>query len=151
MPQYHRLQNNPQHCEEETQNTDSYNMIKVKQPALSSPERWKDTKHHITMGESSKIPKSWTLENQNLKLAVCLQIIKKCKFNGQIPLDKLKLHVNQKSYYYLQNSAFWGWLSMESQPPNHEFRNNLENFHPCITKQGPNKPKRLTYNGTKQQ
>ena len=25
--------------------------------------------------------------------------------NGQIPLDKLKL--NQKSYYYLQNSAFF--------------------------------------------
>ena len=82
------------------------------------------------MGESSKFPKSWTLENQNLKLAVCLQIIKKSKFNGQIPLDKLKL--NQKSYYYLQNSAFLGWLSMESQPQNPEFRNNPENFHPCI-------------------
>ena len=80
----------------------------------------------------------------NLKLAVCLKIIKNSKFNGQIPSDKLKLY--QKSYYYLQNSAFWGWLSiqmylipefrilrlsMESQPQNPEFRNNPENFHPC--------------------
>ena len=40
------------------------------------------------MGESSKFPKSWTLENQNLKLAVCLQIIKKSKLNGQIPETK---------------------------------------------------------------
>ena len=29
------------------------------------------------------------------------------------------------------NSAFWGWLSMESQPQNPEFRNNLGNSHPC--------------------
>ena len=34
----------------------------------------------FNMGES---PKSWTLESQNLKLAVCLQIIKNSKFNGQ--------------------------------------------------------------------
>ena len=56
------------------------------------------------MGESSK---SRTLENQNLTLAVCLQNyqnIKNCKFNGQISKDKQKL--NQKSYHYLQNSAF---------------------------------------------
>ena len=65
------------------------------------------------IGVSSKFSKSWTLENHNLKLAsICFQIIKNSKFNGQIPLDKLKL--NQKSYYNLQNSAFWGWLSMES-------------------------------------
>ena len=56
------------------------------------------------MGESSKFPKSSTLENQNLKLGVCFQNIENSKLNGQIPLDKLKL--NQKSYYYLQNSAF---------------------------------------------
>ena len=56
------------------------------------------------MGESSKFPKLLTLENQNLKLAVCLKNIKKSTFNGQIPLNKLKL--NQKSYYYLQNYAF---------------------------------------------
>ena len=58
----------------------------------------------FNMGENSKLPNSITLENQNLKLDVCLQIIKNLKFNGQIPLDKLKL--NQKSYYYLQNSGF---------------------------------------------
>ena len=41
------------------------------------------------------------------------------------PLDRMKL--NQKSYYYLQNSAFWGWLSMGSQPQNPEFRNKFRN------------------------
>ena len=41
------------------------------------------------MGESKKFQKSWALENQYLKLAFCLQNIKKSKFNGQIPLDKL--------------------------------------------------------------
>ena len=50
---------------------------------------------YSSMGENSKFPKSWTLENHNLKIAVCLQIIKNSKFNGQKPLDKLKL--NQKS------------------------------------------------------
>ena len=54
------------------------------------------------MDESSEFPKSWTLENPNLKLAVYLQIIKNSKSNGYIPLDKLKL--NQKSYFYLQVS-----------------------------------------------
>ena len=44
------------------------------------------------MGESSKRPKSWTLENKNLRLAVYLQIIKTSMLNGQIPLDKLKLN-----------------------------------------------------------
>ena len=82
---------------------------------------------NINMGESSKFPKSWTSENQNLKI-VCLQIVKTSKYNGQTSLDKL----NQKSNYYLQNSAFWDGLS--SQPQNSEFRNNPENFHPC-TKQ----------------
>ena len=75
------------------------------------------------MGESSKFPKSWTLENQNLKLAVCLQNIKNSKINGKLPLNKLKLN---------QNSAFWDWLSMESQPQNPIFRNYPENFHPCL-------------------
>ena len=42
--------------------------------------------------------------------------------------DRLK--INKKSYYNLPNSAFWGWLSVESQPKNPEFSNNLENFHP---------------------
>ena len=86
------------------------------------------------MGESSKSPKSWTLENQNLKLAVCLQNIQNFKYNGQIPSDKGRL--NQKNYYNLQNSAFWGWLSMESQPQNPEFRNNPENFRPWFVEFG---------------
>ena len=79
------------------------------------------------IGESSKFPKSRTSENLNLKLAVCLQIVKNSKFNGQIPIDKLelavclqivknskfngqihidKLKLNQESYYYLHNSTF---------------------------------------------
>ena len=45
------------------------------------------------IGESSKFAKSRTSENLNLKLAVGLQIIKNSKFNGQIPIDKLKLAV----------------------------------------------------------
>ena len=31
----------------------------------------------------------------------------------------------------LPNSAFWGWLSTESQLQNAHFRNNPENFQPC--------------------
>ena len=52
------------------------------------------------MGENSKFPKSWTLENQNLKLAVCLQIIKNSKFNGQIPFDKLKVNQNWRNQHF---------------------------------------------------
>ena len=79
-------------------------------------------------GWQFKISKILNFRKSEFKLAVCLQNIKKSKYNGQIPLDKLKL--NQKSYHYLQNSAFWGRLSMESRPQNPEFRNNPENFHP---------------------
>ena len=42
--------------------------------------------------------------------------------NGQLSLDRQK--INQRSDYDLPNSAFWGWLSVESQPQNPEFRNN---------------------------
>ena len=62
------------------------------------------------MGEISKFLKSWTLENQNLKLAVWLQNVRNSKIDEQTPFDKLEL--NQKSYCYLQNSGFWGWLSI---------------------------------------
>ena len=48
-------------------------------------------------------------------------------------LDNLK--INQRSYYNLPNSAFWGWLSMESQPQNPEFRINPENVHPWETEE----------------
>ena len=53
-------------------------------------------------------------------------------------LDDLK--TNQKSYNNLLNSAFWGWLSMESQPKNPEFRTNAENFHPCSNIQADGRP-----------
>ena len=43
-------------------------------------------------------------------------------------LDNQK--TNQRIYYKLPNSAFWGLLSMESQPQNPEFRNNPEKVHP---------------------
>ena len=82
------------------------------------------------MGESFKFPKSWSFEIQVLKLVVCQQIINNFKLNGQMSLDRLK--INHRSYYDLLNSAFWGWLSVESQPQNPEFRNNPENFHQCI-------------------
>ena len=58
-----------------------------------------------------------------------LQIINNIKLFGQLSWDELK--INQRSYYNLTNSAFWGWLSTESQPQNPEFRIDLENFHPC--------------------
>ena len=57
--------------------------------------------------------------------------------NGQLSLDRL--NKNQRTYYYLPNSAFWDGLSMESQPlsmesqpQNPELRNNPENFHPWM-------------------
>ena len=52
--------------------------------------------------------------------------------NGQLSLDMLdNLNTRQRSNYNLPNSGFWGWLSMESQPQNREFRNNPKNFHPA--------------------
>ena len=73
------------------------------------------------MGESSKFPKSWTLEIQILKLAGCLQKWIISSLNNYV-------FTNQRSYYNLPNSAFWGWLSMESQTQNPEFRINPENM-----------------------
>ena len=65
----------------------------------------------VCMGESSKFPKSWTLEVQNLKLALCLQNSKKkSSLTGQMHFKKLK--INQRSYNNLPNSVFWGWLSI---------------------------------------
>ena len=76
------------------------------------------------MGESSKFPKSWTFETPILKLAVGPLNIHNFNFNGQLSFDRL--YKNRKTYHYLPNSVFWGWLSMESQPQNPEFRNNPE-------------------------
>ena len=69
------------------------------------------------MGESSKFPKSWTLETPILNLAVCPLNIHNFKFKWS---DWKK---NQESCYGLPNLAFWGF-SVESQPQ------NPENFHP---------------------
>ena len=85
---------------------------------------------HICMGESSKLPKSWTLEIQILKLSECLQNWIISSLNDKLSLDYPK--TNQRNYYNLPNSAFWGWLSLENRPQNPEFRNNPENFHPYI-------------------
>ena len=74
----------------------------------------------------SKFQKSWTLEIQIFKPVRCLQKWIISCLNGYLCLDYLK--INQRSYYELPNSAFWGWLSMESQPQNPEFRINPENF-----------------------
>ena len=43
------------------------------------------------------------------------------------------LEINQRfwSYYNLPYSVFWGWLYLEIQPQNPEFRNHPENIHPC--------------------
>ena len=81
----------------------------------------------VSTYESSKFPKSWTFETPILKPAVCPLNILNFKFKWLIAL---RLKINQRSYYDLSNSAFWGWLSVESQPQNPEFRNNPENFHP---------------------
>ena len=44
---------------------------------------------------------------------------------------------NQRSFLNLSKSAFWGWLPVESQPQNSDFRNNTEKFHPCVYKLEP--------------
>ena len=80
------------------------------------------------MGESSKFPKSWTFEIQTLKQTVYLQNNSNFTLKWSVVLTHTE--IDQRSYYSLLNSAFWGWLSMESQPQNPEFRNNPENFHP---------------------
>ena len=92
-------------------------------------------KTYANMGESSKFPKSWTLEIQILKLAGGLQNWMISSLNDWLCSDNLK--TNKRRYYYnLPNSAFWGWLSMESQPQNPEFRINPENFNPCAKSYG---------------
>ena len=78
----------------------------------------------VNMGEDSKFPKTWTFETPILKHAVCPLNIHNSSLNGQLSLQRLE--INKRSYYDLHNSAFWGWLSVESQPQNPEFRNNPE-------------------------
>ena len=57
------------------------------------------------MGESSKFPKSWTLEILNLKLADAYKT-NNSKFIWSVCLANQK--INQRIYYELPNSAFWG-------------------------------------------
>ena len=81
------------------------------------------------MGGSSKFPKSWSFWKSNLKTCSMPININNFKFKWSVlSLDKLKL--NQRSHNNLPNSGFWGWLSVESQPQNPEFRINPESFHP---------------------
>ena len=77
--------------------------------------------------------RSWTFKIPILKLQECPLTTHNFKFKWSI-VDRLT--INQRTYYNLPNSGFWGWLSVKSQPQNPEFRNNPENFHPCIGKQG---------------
>ena len=84
----------------------------------------------VCMDESSKFPKSWTLEIQFFKPAIYPQKWIISCLNVKLCLDNLK--INQRSYHNLPNSTFWGWLSMESQPQNPEFRINHENLHRWI-------------------
>ena len=79
------------------------------------------------MCESSKFTKSWLTEIQILKLAICLQILIIFKFKSSI-VFKLTENRSGKLRYNQPNSAFWGWLSKESQPQNPVFRNNPESF-----------------------
>ena len=85
------------------------------------------------MGESSKFQKSWTFETHILKLAVCLQNINNSSLNGQFNFRNTERQLNN-----LTDSGFWGWLSMESQPQDPEFRNSPENFHTCLLHMHPN-------------
>ena len=83
-----------------------------------------------TMFESSNFnnPELSKFKSKNLLYACKVLIIS--SLNGQLSTEELK--INQRSYLNLPNSVFLGWLSVESQPQNPEFRNNPENFHPYI-------------------
>ena len=72
---------------------------KVKVISLPINKSWKSSPYN---GESSKFPKSWTFEIQNLKQAVCLQN------NNNYGTCIMK--VDQIIFYNLLNSAFWGGL-----------------------------------------
>ena len=74
-------------------------------------------------------PELEKFKTQNLHYAY--NTTKNIKLTGQMSFNKLK--INQRSHNNLPNSVIWGWLSMESQPQNPEFRINPENFHPIST------------------
>ena len=78
-----------------------------------------------------KVKKSWTFKIPILKLEVCRLTTQISSLNGQLSLDRLTIY--RRTYYNPPNSAFWGWLSVESQPQNPEIRNNhmLSMLHQC--------------------
>ena len=78
----------------------------------------------LTHGWKFNICKILNFETTILKLVQL--IIYYFNFNCTLSLDTL--YSNKKIYYNLPNSAFWGWLSMESQPQNPEFRKILKTF-----------------------
>ena len=70
-----------------------WNPIKVYVFMIAQPMQWSvhvviseqlQKVLHYHMGESSKFPKSWILEIQNLKLALCLQYSKNIKINWSV-------------------------------------------------------------------
>ena len=96
-----------------------HRLLSSKRPKWAS--LWDFGTYHIHMGESSngwkyKIWKILNFRKSNLK--TCSIPMKHNGSNGQWSLDKLK--INQRSYYNLLNSAFWGWLPMESKSQNPE-------------------------------
>ena len=72
------------------------------------------------IGWKFKISKILKFRNSNFKT---------CRMPTE--MNNFKLKTNQRSYFNMHNSGFWGWLSIESQPQNPEFRINPETFHPC--------------------
>ena len=80
-------------------------------------------------GWKFKISKILNFRNSNFKTCRMPTKMNDFKFKW-LCLENLK--PNKRRYYNLPNSAFWGWLSTESQPQNPEFRINPENFHQCI-------------------
>ena len=59
-------------------------------------------KIYTLMAERSKLPKSWIMEGQILKLRLFLQNINNFKFKWWLSLDNLK--IKQRSFYNLSNS-----------------------------------------------
>ena len=98
--------------------------FKSRQEARSAEAIW-------LHGWKFKIYKNPDFRNSILKLAICPLNIYNFKFKWSIVFGQTEISL-KKNYYNFPNSIFWGWLSMESQPQNPDFRNNPENFHPCI-------------------
>ena len=75
-----------------------------------------------------KISKILNFRNFNLKACSMHTRYHNFKFKWSVVLRQTE-NKSEKLTNVL-NSAFWGWLSVESHSQNPEFRNNPENFHP---------------------